>query len=106
ASRLSGGEKQRLALARVLLKRPAIAILDEATPHHDSENEAHIQQALNGALEGRTSIVIAHRLSTIQAADEILVLDGGRIVERGTHLQLIARGGLYTDLYETQFAAA
>jgi ATP-binding cassette, subfamily B, bacterial len=104
--RLSGGEKQRLAIARVLLKRPAVVILDEATSHLDSENEAHIQQALDEALAGRTSIVIAHRLSTIQAADEILVVDAGRIVERGNHRALLKRGGLYAELYETQFAAA
>ena len=102
--RLSGGEKQRLALARVLLKSPAIVILDEATAHLDSETEVLIQQALAEALEGRTSLVIAHRLSTIQAADQILVLDDGRIVERGTHLELVAAGGLYQELYATQYA--
>jgi ATP-binding cassette subfamily B protein len=102
--RMSGGEKQRLAIARVLLKRPAIVVLDEATAHLDSENEAHIQDALATALAGRTSIVIAHRLSTVAAADQILVLDRGRIVERGRHDELLAAGGLYQELYETQYA--
>ncbi len=101
--RLSGGEKQRLAIARVLLKDPAVVILDEATAHLDSETELLVQQALAAALAGRTSIVIAHRLSTIQAADQILVLDGGRIVARGTHESLVASGGLYADLYHTQY---
>ncbi|MGI9023076.1 MAG: ABC transporter ATP-binding protein [Acidimicrobiales bacterium] len=102
--RLSGGEKQRLALARVLLKSPAIVILDEATAHLDSETELLVQQALAEALAGRTSLVIAHRLSTVQAADQILVLDEGRIVERGTHETLLAAGGLYQELYLTQYA--
>jgi ATP-binding cassette subfamily B protein len=102
--RLSGGEKQRLALARVLLKSPAIVILDEATAHLDSETEVLIQQALAEALQGRTSLVIAHRLSTIHAADQILVLDQGRIVERGTHDELVGRGGLYSELYLTQYS--
>ncbi len=101
--RLSGGEKQRLALARVFLKNPAIVILDEATAHLDSETELLVQQALAAALAGRTSVVIAHRLSTIQAADQILVLDQGRIVARGTHTELIAKGGVYADLYRTQY---
>jgi ATP-binding cassette subfamily B protein len=101
--RLSGGEKQRLAIARVLLKNPAVVILDEATAHLDSETELLVQQALAAALSGRTSIVIAHRLSTIRAADQILVLDGGRIADRGTHDELIARGGLYAVLYQTQY---
>ena len=101
--RLSGGEKQRVAIARVLLKDPAIVILDEATAHLDSETELLVQQALAAALAGRTSMVIAHRLSTIQAADQILVLDDGHIVARGTHTSLIAEGGLYAELYQTQY---
>jgi ATP-binding cassette subfamily B protein len=101
--RLSGGEKQRIALARVILKDPRILVLDEATSHLDSESESLIQEALKRVMAGRTSIVIAHRLSTILAADLILVMDRGRIVERGTHEQLLATGGLYSQLYETQF---
>jgi len=102
--RLSGGEKQRLSIARVLLKDPALVILDEATSHLDSENEVLIQRALSDALEGRTAIVIAHRLSTIRSADQILVVAAGQIVERGTHEALVAAGGLYAELYETQYA--
>jgi len=101
--RLSGGEKQRIALARVILKDPRILVLDEATSHLDSESEALIQDALRRVMAGRTSIVIAHRLSTILAADQILVMDRGRIVERGTHEQLVTAGGVYEQLYETQF---
>jgi ATP-binding cassette, subfamily B, bacterial len=100
--RLSGGEKQRLAIARLLLKRPRIVILDEATAHLDSENEALVQNALASALAGRTSIVIAHRLSTIVHADQILVLENGKIVESGKHDELVAKGGLYFDLYQRQ----
>ncbi|MCZ6567772.1 MAG: ABC transporter ATP-binding protein [Actinobacteria bacterium] len=101
--RLSGGEKQRMAIARVLLKDPKILILDEATSHLDSRSEALIQDALELLLEGRTSIVIAHRLSTVRKADQILVIDEGRIVERGTHATLMDGGGLYAELYRTQF---
>jgi len=101
--RLSGGERQRLAIARLLLKAPAIVVLDEATAHLDSESEAAVQRALDAALEGRTSLVIAHRLSTVRNADQILVLDDGRIVQSGTHAELLASGGLYADLYRTQF---
>ncbi|MFV1960496.1 MAG: ABC transporter ATP-binding protein [Acidimicrobiia bacterium] len=101
--RLSGGEKQRMAIARVLLKDPKILILDEATSHLDSRSEALIQDALELLLEGRTSIVIAHRLSTVRKADQILVVDEGRIVERGNHSDLMEAGGLYAELYETQF---
>jgi ATP-binding cassette subfamily B protein len=100
--RLSGGEKQRLAIARLLLKSPSVVILDEATAHLDSENEALVQAALQSALKGRTSIVIAHRLSTVRDADQILVLEKGEIVERGKHDELVARGGLYADLYNRQ----
>jgi ATP-binding cassette, subfamily B, bacterial len=101
--RLSGGEKQRVAIARVILKNPRILVLDEATSHLDSQSEALIQDALKTVMAGRTSIVIAHRLSTILAADQILVVDRGQIVERGTHQELLDKGGLYADLYETQF---
>ena len=99
--RLSGGEKQRLAIARMLLKDPCVVILDEATSHLDSENEALVQEALDHALQGRTSIVIAHRLSTVRQADLIIVVDDGRIVEQGTHESLVEAGGLYADLYQT-----
>jgi ATP-binding cassette subfamily B protein len=101
--RLSGGEKQRMAIARLLLKAPDVVVLDEATAHLDSESEAAVQAALKVALAGRTSLVIAHRLSTVRDADLILVVDGGRIVERGTHDDLLEREGLYAQLYQTQF---
>lgn len=101
--RLSGGERQRVAIARVILKDPRILVLDEATSHLDSLSEALIQEALQHVMQGRTSLVIAHRLSTILAADVILVMDQGRLVEKGTHADLLARGGLYASLYETQF---
>ena len=100
--RLSGGEKQRLAIARLLLKSPSVVILDEATAHLDSENESLVHAALESALKGRTSIVIAHRLSTVRVADQILVLEKGSIIERGNHEELVARGGLYADLYNRQ----
>jgi len=104
--RFSGGEKQRIAIARLLLKAPSIVILDEATAHLDSESEAAVQRALSVALTGRTSLVIAHRLSTVRNADKIVVLDRGRVVEQGPHTELVAAGGLYSELYRTQFAFA
>jgi ATP-binding cassette, subfamily B, bacterial len=101
--RLSGGEKQRMAIARLLLKAPGLVVLDEATAHLDSESEAAVQRALSTALQGRTSLVIAHRLSTVREADQILVVDDGRVVEHGRHDELLRAGGLYTELYRTQF---
>lgn len=102
--RFSGGEKQRIAIARMLLKVPDIVILDEATAHLDSESEAAIQRALEAALRGRTSIVIAHRLSTILKADQILVVQNGTIVQRGTHAELLAQRGIYSELYQRQLS--
>jgi ATP-binding cassette subfamily B protein len=104
--KLSGGEKQRIAIARVILENPRLLILDEATSHLDAHSEMLVQEALASLLAGRTSLVIAHRLSTILAADRILVLDRGRIVEAGTHAELLSRGGLYARLYEQQFRTA
>ena len=104
--KLSGGEKQRLSIARVLLKNPALLIFDEATSALDSISESKIQEAIEPIIQERTSILIAHRLSTILAADEILVVKEGRIVERGQHAELVRRGGVYTELYETQFKKA
>jgi ATP-binding cassette, subfamily B, bacterial len=101
--RLSGGERQRLTIARLLLARPRVVILDEATAHLDSTSEAAVQAALTEALDGRTAVVIAHRLSTVRAADQILVIEEGRVVERGTHADLLGGGGRYEELYRTQF---
>jgi ATP-binding cassette subfamily B protein len=104
--RLSGGEKQRVSIARLILKDPPILILDEATSHLDSASERYVQLALGGVFSGRTSIVIAHRLSTVLAADVIVVLAQGRIVDTGTHAELLSRGGLYAELYDLQWRGA
>jgi ATP-binding cassette subfamily C protein len=102
--RLSGGERQRMTIARLLLARQRVVILDEATAHLDNTSEAAVQEALTEALEGRTAVVIAHRLSTVRTADLILVVEAGRVTERGTHAELLARDGRYAELYRTQFA--
>jgi ABC-type multidrug transport system fused ATPase/permease subunit len=104
AVRIGGHDLKEVALARLLLKAPSVVVLDEATAHLDSESEIAVQQALKSALAGRTSLVIAHRLSTVRDADQILVVADGRIIEQGTHAELLAVGGLYADLYHTQFA--
>jgi ATP-binding cassette subfamily B protein len=104
--RLSGGEKQRVAIARVILKNPSVLILDEATSHLDAVSESLVQEALEGIMKRRTSLVIAHRLSTVVSADKILVIDGGRMVESGTHAELLAADGTYTHLFQTQFRDA
>jgi ABC-type multidrug transport system fused ATPase/permease subunit len=102
--RFSGGERQRLTIARLLLAQPRAVILDEATAHLDSTSEAAVQAALAEALAGRTAVVIAHRLSTVRAADQILVIEAGQVLEQGTHTELLARSGRYAELYRTQFA--
>jgi subfamily B ATP-binding cassette protein MsbA len=104
--RLSGGQRQRLAIARAILKNAPILILDEATSALDSESERHVQAAMDALMRGRTTIVIAHRLSTIERVDRIVVLDAGKVVEQGTHAELLARGGLYAKLHRIQFSAA
>jgi len=104
--KLSGGQRQRLAIARALLKNAPVLILDEATSALDSESERHVQAALEALMRGRTTIVIAHRLSTVENADRIVVLDGGRVAETGTHRELLERGGIYDKLYRIQFAPA
>jgi ATP-binding cassette subfamily B protein len=105
-NRLSGGEKQRLSIARAILKDPQILVLDEATSHLDSQSEVYVQQALEELMRDRTTVVIAHRLSTVMSADKILVMNQGRVIEQGTHEELLRRGGMYAELYHTQFDLA